>query len=156
MTCSGCNGFWLGSVTAGSLWEWKGILIRNVGFSLDMATLLMALGHSVHIWWLHGMAFHLMDSVLFLNICVNISFWHSMSCSIYNHFRISDQALLGAMFKQIKGFIKLRKALGALHAALPDVKSYKLLMMNVPSVPCDLVFYCLSFSYYSCRNVELG
>ena len=43
-----------------------------------------------------------------------------MSCSIYNHFRISDQAWLGAMFKQIKGFIKLRKALGALHAALPD------------------------------------
>ena len=85
MTCSGCNGFWLRSVTAGSLWEWKGILIRNVGFSLDMATLLMALGHYVHIWWLHGMAFHLMDSVLFLNICVNISFWHSMSCSIYNH-----------------------------------------------------------------------
>jgi autocrine motility factor receptor len=66
-------------VTAGSLSEWKGILIRNLGFSLDMATLLMALGHYVHIWWLHGMAFHLVDAVLFLNIrvniCVNISFY---------------------------------------------------------------------------------
>jgi len=86
------------------LWEWKGILIRNVGFSLDMATLLMALGHYVHIWWLHGMAFHLVDAVLFLNI----------------------RALLGAMFKRIKGFIKLRKALGALHAALPDATTEEL------------------------------
>ena len=49
-----------------------------------------------------------------------------MSCSIYNQFRISDQALLGAMFKRIKGFIKLRKALGALHAALPDATTEEL------------------------------
>lgn len=59
-------------MTAGSLWEWKGILIRDLGFSLDMATLFMALGHYIHIWWLHGVAFHLVDAVLFLNIRVNI------------------------------------------------------------------------------------
>jgi autocrine motility factor receptor len=44
-----------------------------------MATLMMALGHYVHIWWLHGMAFHFVDAILFLNIrvniCVNISFY---------------------------------------------------------------------------------
>ncbi|XVF49357.1 hypothetical protein PTKIN_Ptkin04bG0005100 [Pterospermum kingtungense] len=85
----------------GSFWEWKGILIRNLGFSLDMATLLMALGHYVLIWWLHGMAFHLVDAVLFLNI----------------------RALLSAIVKRIKGFIKLRMALGSLHAALPDATS---------------------------------
>ncbi|EOY22893.1 RPM1 interacting protein 2 isoform 2 [Theobroma cacao] len=90
---------------AGSFWEWKGILIRNLGFFLDMATLLMALGHYVLIWWLHGMAFHLVDAVLFLNIRVNIC------------------ALLSAIVKRIKGFIKLRMALGALHAALPDATS---------------------------------
>jgi autocrine motility factor receptor len=61
-------------VTAGSLLEWKGVLIRNLGFSLDMATLLMALGHYVYIWWLHGVAFHLVDAVLFLNIRVCILF----------------------------------------------------------------------------------
>ncbi|GLT39801.1 hypothetical protein SLA2020_139710 [Shorea laevis] len=83
---------------AGSVGEWKGILIRNLGFILDMATLLMALGHYLHIWWLHGMAFHLIDAVLFLNI----------------------RALLSAIVKRIKGFIKLRRALGTLHAALPD------------------------------------
>ncbi|KAA3458144.1 E3 ubiquitin protein ligase RIN2-like [Gossypium australe] len=86
---------------AGSFWEWKGILIRNLGFFLDLATLIMAVGHYVLIWWLHGMAFHLADAVLFLNI----------------------RALLTAIVKRIKGFIKLRMALGALHAALPDATS---------------------------------
>ncbi|KAI8027070.1 E3 ubiquitin protein ligase RIN2 [Camellia lanceoleosa] len=84
--------------TAGSFCEWKGILIRNLGFLLDIMTLLMALCHYVHIWWLHGMKFHLVDVVLFLNIC----------------------ALLGAIVKHIKGFIRLKIALGALHRALPD------------------------------------
>lgn len=28
----------------------------------------MALAHYLYIWWLHGMAFHLVDAVLFLNI----------------------------------------------------------------------------------------
>ena len=62
------------SLPAGSLLEWKFILTRNLGFFLDMATLLMALGHYLHIWWLHGMAFHLVDVALFLNIRVNIIF----------------------------------------------------------------------------------
>ncbi|KAI8006497.1 E3 ubiquitin protein ligase RIN2 [Camellia lanceoleosa] len=53
---------------AGSFCEWKGILIMNLGFLLDIMTLLMALCHYVHIWWLHGMKFHLVDAVLFLNI----------------------------------------------------------------------------------------
>jgi autocrine motility factor receptor len=88
----------------GSLLEWKGLLIRNLGFFLDMMTLFMALGHYVHIWWLHGMAFHLVDAVLFLNI----------------------RALLSAILKRVKGFIKLRRALSALHRALPDATSEEL------------------------------
>ncbi|KAL0324521.1 UNVERIFIED_CONTAM: E3 ubiquitin protein ligase RIN2 [Sesamum calycinum] len=89
---------------AGSLGEWKGILIRNFGFFLDMMTMLMALAHYLHIWWLHGMAFHLVDAVLFLNI----------------------RALLSAILKRAKGFIKLRIALGTLHGALPDATSEEL------------------------------
>ncbi|XP_050384984.1 E3 ubiquitin protein ligase RIN2-like [Argentina anserina] len=88
----------------GLLLEWKGSLTRNLGFVLDMATLVMALGHYVHIWWIHGMAFHFVDAILFLNI----------------------RALLSAIIKRIKGFMKLRKALGALHAALPDATSDEL------------------------------
>ncbi|CAN7081672.1 unnamed protein product [Brassica oleracea var. botrytis] len=92
------------SMTAGSLLEWKGLLNRNFGFFLDMATLVMALGHYLHIWWLHGLSFHLADAVLFLNI----------------------RALLSAILKRMKGYIKLRIALGSLHAALPDATSEEL------------------------------
>ncbi|CAG7884362.1 unnamed protein product [Brassica rapa] len=94
----------LDSMTAGSLLEWKGLLNRNLGFFLDMATLVMALGHYLHIWWLHGLSFHLADAVLFLNI----------------------RALLSAILKRMKGYIKLRIALGSLHAALPDATSEEL------------------------------
>ncbi|KAL9237057.1 hypothetical protein vseg_011646 [Gypsophila vaccaria] len=84
--------------TSGSLWEWKSNLVRNMGFLLDMMTLLMALGHYVLIWWLHGMTFQLVDAILFLNI----------------------RALLSTVVKRVKGYIKLKRALGALHEALPD------------------------------------
>ncbi|WVY99781.1 hypothetical protein V8G54_025851 [Vigna mungo] len=87
----------LDTLTAGSLLEWKGILIRNLGFFLDMATFFMALGHYLYIWRLHGMAFHLVDA-----------------------------ALLSAIVNRIKGFIKLRIALGTLHAALPDATTEEL------------------------------
>ncbi|CAH1449574.1 unnamed protein product [Lactuca virosa] len=86
---------------AGSLWEWKSVILRNVGFFLDIMTLLMALGHYVQIWRLHGMTFHLVDAMLFLNI----------------------RALVSAVAKRTRGFIKLRIALGTLHGALPDATS---------------------------------
>ncbi|KAL3652489.1 hypothetical protein CASFOL_002170 [Castilleja foliolosa] len=89
---------------AGSLGEWKDILIRNVGFLLGMMTMLLALAHYLHIWWLHGMAFHLVDAALILNI----------------------RAILCAMARHAKGFIKLHKALGTLHVALPDATSEEL------------------------------
>ncbi|CAH1445138.1 unnamed protein product [Lactuca virosa] len=58
---------------AGSLWEWKSVILRNVGFFSDIMTLLMALGHYVQIWRLHGMTFHLVDAMLFLNIRALVS-----------------------------------------------------------------------------------
>ncbi|KAH0941859.1 hypothetical protein HID58_001496 [Brassica napus] len=88
----------LDSMTAGSLLEWKGLLNRNLGFFLDMATLVMALCHFLYIWWLHGLAFPVVDAVLLLYV----------------------RALLSVILKRIKGYIKLRVALGSLHAALPD------------------------------------
>nr|KAJ0219288.1 hypothetical protein LSAT_V11C300130880 [Lactuca sativa] len=53
---------------AGSFWDWKSVILRNVGFFSDIMTLLMALGHDVQIWRLHGITFHLVDATLFLNI----------------------------------------------------------------------------------------
>ncbi|GAB2283904.1 E3 ubiquitin protein ligase rin2 [Dionaea muscipula] len=116
---------------AGSLWEWKSSLVRNMGFFLDMMTLLMALGHYVLIWRLHGMTFHLVDGILFLNI----------------------RALLSAIVKRIKGFIKLRMALGALHGALPDatfdeIQAYddecaicREPMAKAKKLPCNHLFH---------------
>ncbi|KAK6926400.1 hypothetical protein RJ641_008119 [Dillenia turbinata] len=102
----------------GFLWEWKSIIIRNFGFFLDMMTLLMALGHYIHIWWLHGMAFQLVDAVLFLNI----------------------RALLSAIAKRVKGFIKLRIALGTLHGALPDATSEEIQAYNDECAICRPLF----------------
>ncbi|EPS71683.1 hypothetical protein M569_03075 [Genlisea aurea] len=99
---------------AGSLGECKGMLVRNLGFFLDMMTMVMALAHYIHIWWLHGMAFHLIDAVLFLNI----------------------RALLSALVKRAKGFIKLRIALGALHGALPDATSEEIRIYNDECAIC--------------------
>ncbi|XP_074281856.1 E3 ubiquitin protein ligase RIN2-like [Silene latifolia] len=117
--------------TAGSLWEWKSNIVRNVGFLLDMMTLLMALGHYVLIWFLHGMTFHLVDALIFLNI----------------------RALLSAVLKRVKGFIKLKIALGALHEALPDASSEEILayddecaicrepMAKAKRLPCKHLFH---------------
>ncbi|XP_011624432.1 E3 ubiquitin protein ligase RIN2 isoform X3 [Amborella trichopoda] len=84
--------------TAGSLWEWKWIAARNFGFLMDLLASSMALGHYVQIWWLHGLAFHLVDAVLFLNI----------------------HALASEILKKINVFVKLRSALNTLQGALPD------------------------------------
>ncbi|XP_074558715.1 E3 ubiquitin protein ligase RIN2-like [Curcuma longa] len=83
---------------AGSLSEWKGILISHCGFTLDMMTLLMELGHYFMTWWLHGLPFHLVDVVIFLNL----------------------RTLISAIGKRIRTYLKLRRALTALDAALPD------------------------------------
>ncbi|MQL81311.1 hypothetical protein Taro_013748 [Colocasia esculenta] len=93
-----CLGIQSSKLAAGSFCEWKGILTRNFSFLLDMLTLLMALGHYLTIWWLRGMAFHVVDAILFLNL----------------------RALISGIIKRIRGYIKLRKALLSLNGALPD------------------------------------
>ncbi|KAL9258324.1 E3 ubiquitin protein ligase RIN2-like protein [Drosera capensis] len=118
-------------LSCGSLWEWKGSFARNMGFVLDMMRLLMALGHYALIWWLHGMTFHLVDGILFLRI----------------------RALLSAIVKRVKGFIKLRIALGALHGALPNATSDEIKvyddecaicrepMAKAKKLPCNHLFH---------------
>lgn len=114
-----CGADCLGSLTlfksaSGSLSEWKGILIRNCGFLLDMLALSMALGHYLIIWWLHGMAFHLVDAVLFLNF----------------------RAIAGATVKRIRGYIKLRRALSSLNGALPNATYEELSAFNDECAIC--------------------
>ncbi|XP_062189038.1 E3 ubiquitin protein ligase RIN2-like [Phragmites australis] len=83
---------------AGSFSEWRGKLIRNFSFAIDLISLLMSLGHYSMIFWLRGMVFHLVDAVLLLNL----------------------RALIVSFLKRIKTYIKLRKALSSLDGALPD------------------------------------
>ncbi|CAN6218824.1 unnamed protein product [Urochloa humidicola] len=83
---------------AGSFSEWRGKLTRNFGFAIDLISLLMSLGHYSMIFWLRGIAFHLVDAVLLLNL----------------------RALIVSFLKRIKTYIKLRKALSSLDGALPD------------------------------------
>ncbi|CAN6168099.1 unnamed protein product [Urochloa humidicola] len=83
---------------AGSFSEWRCKLTRNFGFAIDLISLLMSLGHYSMIFWLRGMAFHLVDAVLLLNL----------------------RALIVSFLKRIKTYIKLRNALSSLDGALPD------------------------------------
>ncbi|KAL6004966.1 hypothetical protein ACLOJK_005525 [Asimina triloba] len=121
----------------GSFWEWKGILLRNLGFILDLLTLLTALGHYLYIWWLHGMAFHLVDAVLFLTF----------------------RALVSAIYKRIRGFFKLRRALSRLHGALPDASIDELRAYNDECAICRTyqprkVHSCNESIYESLRAVD--
>lgn len=108
-------------------------------------TLLMALGHYVHIWRLHGMTFHLVDAVLFLNIRVSsvICFQVLNGHKFYAIFAYIDlcrtQALLSAVAKRTRGFIKLRIALGTLHGALPDATSEEIQTYDDECAICRVI-----------------
>ncbi|KAJ8632185.1 hypothetical protein MRB53_025521 [Persea americana] len=104
----------LDRLVAGSFWEWKGVLTRNLGFFLDLMTLLTAVGHYLYVWWLRGVAFHFVDVVLSLII----------------------RALVSAIVKRIKGFIKLKTALSTLHGALPDATTEELQAYNDECAIC--------------------
>lgn len=57
--------------------------------------------------------------------------------------------MLSAIIKRIKGFIKLRIALGALHAALPDATSEELRAYDDECAICRVclaLFFRFSFS----------
>lgn len=81
---------WSFFVIAGSFSEWRGKLTRNFGFAIDLISLLMSLGHYSMIFWLRGMAFHLVDAVLLLNLRVSdllLNNW-IMSWRLHNIFYI--------------------------------------------------------------------
>lgn len=116
---------------AGAAWEWRGTVVRNCSFVMDIVSLLLALGHCVHIWWLRGLAFQVVDAILFLNL----------------------RALLSAISKRIKGFMRLRTAMTTLQGALPDATQDELLayeddcaickepMARAKRLPCAHLFH---------------
>jgi len=64
------------------------------------------------------------------------------------------QALLSAILKRIKGYIKLRIALGALHAALPDATSEELRAYDDECAICRVRF-CYSHFLISFQSQTL-
>ena len=52
-----------------------------------------------------------------------------------------EQALLSAIVKRIKGFIKMRMALGALDAALPDATSEEIQAYDDECAICRVCFF---------------
>lgn len=116
---------------AGAAWEWRGMVVRNCSFFMDLVSLLLALGHCLHIWWLRGLAFQLVDAVLFLNL----------------------RALLSAILKRIKGYMRIQAAMSTLQGALPDASSKELLaydddcaickepMARAKRLPCAHLFH---------------
>ena len=63
-----------------------------------------------------------------------------------HQFNLFEQALLSAIVKRLKGFIKLRMALGALHVALPDATSEEIRAYDDECAICRVCFvfyYCL-------------
>lgn len=99
---------------AAASWEWRGLLVQNFSFAMDVVSYLLALSHCLHIWWLRGLAFKLVDGVLFLNL----------------------RTLLSAILKRIKGFMKIRTAMNTLQCALPDATEEELLAYDDDCAIC--------------------
>jgi E3 ubiquitin-protein ligase AMFR len=75
------------------------------------------------IFWLRGMAFHLVDTVLLLNLRVSGAYALINAGYVQGNiliFYLKFQALIVSFLKRIKTYIKLRKALSSLDGALPD------------------------------------
>lgn len=106
-------------------------MVHNCSFVMDIVSLLLALGHCVHIWWLRGLALKVVDGVLFLNL----------------------RTLLSAILKRIKGFMRVRTAMSTLQGALPDATEEELLayeddcaickepMARAKQLPCTHLFH---------------
>jgi E3 ubiquitin-protein ligase AMFR len=101
----------------------RGKLIRNFGFAIDLISLSMSVGHYSMIFWLRGMAFHLVDTVLLFNLRVSGAYALINAGYVQGNiliFYLKFQALIVSFLKRIKTYIKLRKALSSLDGALPD------------------------------------
>ncbi|KAJ3680520.1 hypothetical protein LUZ60_016798 [Juncus effusus] len=103
---------WIEKVTVSEL---RGVLVRNLGFVLDMGSLLMSLNHYLTIICLRGISFHFADVFLLMNL---------------------RQGLLSAIFMRVKTFIKLRKALNSLDKSLSDASYEEICAFNDECAIC--------------------
>ncbi|KAF3340231.1 E3 ubiquitin protein ligase RIN3-like protein [Carex littledalei] len=114
----GCKGSNQGGITdwlsKSSISEWRNYLVRNCGFLLDIAAFAMGLGHYLTICYLRGMSFHLVDAFLIMNM----------------------RALLSAIFKRVKAYVKLCRALSSLDGSLSDASYEEICEFNDECAIC--------------------
>ncbi|KAJ1702309.1 hypothetical protein LUZ63_002088 [Rhynchospora breviuscula] len=101
-------------LSKGSVYEWRSFLVRNCGFLLDIAAFATGLGHYLIICYLRGMSFHLVDAFLIMNM----------------------RALLSAIVKRIKAYVKLSRALRSLDGSLSDASYEEICAFNDECAIC--------------------
>jgi E3 ubiquitin-protein ligase AMFR len=152
---------------SGSISECRGFLVRHCGFLLDIAAFLTGLGHYLTICYLRGMSFHLVDAFLIMNMRVSrrkifqllfllysiqtLIFSPSPQRILYLAFHIY-QALVFAIFKRIKAYVKLCRALSSLDGSLSDASYEEISAFNDECAICrviiSLLFICLRFIWF--------
>ncbi|KAG1676963.1 hypothetical protein FOA52_014839 [Chlamydomonas sp. UWO 241] len=79
-------------------WEGKGALLYHTELVADVLVLTMTLAHYLHVWFLHGLSFQLIDAILFLDI----------------------RSIVMSMLKRIRGYLNYRTVTHSLRHAFPD------------------------------------
>ncbi|KAH7427630.1 hypothetical protein KP509_10G052400 [Ceratopteris richardii] len=54
---------------AAAAWEWRGLLLQNFVFTMDVLGYMLTLIYCLRTWWLKGLSFKLVDGVLFRIKC---------------------------------------------------------------------------------------
>ena len=81
-------------------WEGKGSLLLHADLVADVLVHSMTLAHYLHIWWLHGVTFQLIDAILFLDI----------------------RSILVSLAKRVRSYLAYREATHSLKHAFPDAQ----------------------------------
>ncbi|GAX79862.1 hypothetical protein CEUSTIGMA_g7302.t1 [Chlamydomonas eustigma] len=79
-------------------WEGKGSLLLHMDLVSDIVVHTLTLAHYMHVWFLHGLTFQLIDAILFLDI----------------------RSIMVSMFKRIRTYMAYRRATYSLWHAFPD------------------------------------
>uniref|UniRef100_A0A7R9W0Y7 RING-type domain-containing protein n=1 Tax=Chlamydomonas euryale TaxID=1486919 RepID=A0A7R9W0Y7_9CHLO len=79
-------------------WEGKGAVLYYTELVADVLVQAMTLAHYLHVWFLHGLSFQLIDAILFLDI----------------------RSIAMSMAKRLRGYLNYRHVTHSLRHAFPD------------------------------------
>eukprot|EP00197_Chlamydomonas_leiostraca_P007948 CAMPEP_0202862562 /NCGR_PEP_ID=MMETSP1391-20130828/3557_1 /ASSEMBLY_ACC=CAM_ASM_000867 /TAXON_ID=1034604 /ORGANISM="Chlamydomonas leiostraca, Strain SAG 11-49" /LENGTH=736 /DNA_ID=CAMNT_0049542111 /DNA_START=87 /DNA_END=2294 /DNA_ORIENTATION=- len=85
---------------AAASWEGKGAVLYHVELVSDVLIHCLTIAHYMHVWYLHGLSFHIVDAVLLLDV----------------------RAVLGSLAKRLRGYAAYCTATHRLRHAFPDAR----------------------------------